>query len=200
MKKTYSAEIAKTIDRFLKEDGWSFSFDEKYGLFKFELHLIKSKIKEINYIIAVKEHEYIVHAIAPIGADNEDKKMMSAMAEFICRVNYGLKNGSFQLDMEDGEVQYKVFVDCEGIIPSKEIVQNSILCPAAMFEHYGSRIADIIFGNFTSPPPAEQWEEEAEVDLDFIPREFFEDDEDTDTDCFPLMLKPDLFDTQGGDD
>ena len=102
--KNYSAEIANAIKSYLKEDDWHFSFDEETGLFRFGLSL-SSKIKKINYIVDVKEDQYIVYAIAPIGADEEDKKMMATMAEFVCRANYGLKNGNFELDMRDGEVR-----------------------------------------------------------------------------------------------
>ena len=124
--KNYSAEIANAIKSYLKEDDWHFSFDEETGLFRFGLSL-SSKIKKINYIVDVKEDQYIVYAIAPIGADEEDKKMMATMAEFVCRANYGLKNGNFELDMRDGEVRFKCFADCEGITPSKDMVENSIL-------------------------------------------------------------------------
>lgn len=69
---------------------------------------------------------------------------MAIMAEFICRANYGLKNGNFELDMRDGEIRYKSFVDCEGLTPTTEMVRNSIHCPAAMFDRYGDGIVDII--------------------------------------------------------
>lgn len=81
--KLYSVKIANAIKSYLEEDDWHFSFDEKKGLFKFNLSL-KSKIKNISYIIDVKEDEYIVFVVSPIGADVEDKTMMSQMAEFIC--------------------------------------------------------------------------------------------------------------------
>ena len=72
------------------------------------------------------------------------------MADFICRANYGLLNGNFELDIRDGEIRYKTYVDCEGNNPSIEIVRNSIYCPAAMMERYSAGIADIIFGNATA--------------------------------------------------
>ena len=89
--KIYSKDIAHAINTYLKEDDWHFSFDEIRGVFKFGLSL-KAKMKKINYFIYVKEDEYIVYAVSPLGADEEDEKMMAAMAEFVCRANYGLKN------------------------------------------------------------------------------------------------------------
>jgi len=144
--KAYSMDIANAINTFLKEDDWHYSFDEQRGVFKFGLNL-KSKLKKVNYLIHVKEDEYIVYAISPIGADEDDETMMAAIAEFVCRANYGLKNGNFELDMRDGEVRFKSFVDCEDIMPSVEVIRNSIHCPAAMFKQYGDGIIDIIFGN-----------------------------------------------------
>lgn len=155
--KNYSQEIANAIKSYLKEGDWRFSFDEEGGFFRFGLTL-SCRLKEIRYIVDVQEDEYLVYAVSPIGADVDDKKMMATMAEFVCRANYVLKNGNFEFDMRDGEVRYKCFVDCEDIIPSKNIVRNSILCPAAMFKRYGSGIVDIIFANTTAKEAAEKCE------------------------------------------
>lgn len=217
--RNYSLEIANAINSYLKQDDWHFSFDEENGLFRFGLSL-SSKIKKINYIVDVKEDEYIVYAIAPIGADEEDKKMMATMAEFVCRANYGLKNGNFELDMRDGEVRFKCFVDCESITPSKDMVQNSIHCPAIMFKRYGSGIVDIIFGNVTATEAVERCEKAAENEIRSLLTELMEgegepsemlaklaermgsseDDEPYDAGCVPAMIKTDLFGSEGDDD
>lgn len=217
--RNYSTEIANAIKSYLEEDDWHFSFDEETGLFRFGLSL-SSKIKKINYIVDVKEDEYIVYAIAPIGADEEDKKMMATMAEFVCRVNYGLKNGNFELDMRDGEVRFKCFVDCESITPSKDMVQNSIHCPAIMFKRYGSGIVDIIFGNVTATEAVNRCEKAAEIEMRSFLSELMEgegepsemlaklaerlgsseDDEPYDAGCVPAMIKTDLFGSEGDDD
>ncbi len=216
----YSAEIASVIKSYLKEDDWHFSFDEESGLFRFGLSL-SSKLKKINYIVDVKKDEYIVYAIAPIGADEEDKMMMAAMAEFICRANYGLPHGNFELDMRDGEVRFKCFVDCEGITPSKDMVQNSIHCPAAMFKRYGSGIVDIIFGNATAKEAVEKCEKATEDEIRSILSELMEgegkgefgemleklaerlnspDDEPINAGCVPTKIKTDLFGTEGDEE
>lgn len=217
--RNYSMEIANAINSYLKQDDWHFSFDEENGLFRFGLSL-SSKIKKINYIVDVKEDEYIVYAIAPIGADEEDKKMMATMAEFVCRANYGLKNGNFELDMRDGEVRFKCFVDCESITPSKDMVQNSIHCPAIMFKRYGSGIVDIIFGNVTASEAVKRCEKAAENEIRSLLSELMEgegepsemlaklaerlgssdDDEPYDAGCVPAMIKTDLFGSEGDDD
>ena len=221
--KNYSETIANTIKSYLKEDDWHFSFDEETGLFRFGLSL-SSKIKKINYIVDVKEDEYIVYAIAPIGADEEDKKMMANMAEFVCRANYGLKMGNFELDMRDGEIRFKCFVDCDGITPTDNMVRHSIHCPAAMFKRYGSGIVDIIFGNATAKEAFEKCEKATEDEMRSLLSELMEgeggsefgemlaklaerlgmpeegDDESSGAGCVPATIKTDLFGTEGDDD
>lgn len=176
-KRTYSKSIANAINNFLTEDEWNFSFDEQRGLFKFGLCL-KGKIKKISYVVDVKEDEYIVYAISPLGVDDDDEKMMASMAEFICRANYGLKNGNFELDMRDGEIRFKSFVDCEGITPTLEMVKNRIHCPAAMFDRYGVGIVDIIFGNTTAKDAIAKCEKTPAEELSAILGEDIDGDED----------------------
>jgi hypothetical protein len=175
--RTYSKSIADAINSFLTEDDWHFSFDDQRGLFKFGLNL-KGRIKNVRYIVDVKDDEYVVYAISPIGADEDDEKKMAIMAEFICRANYGLKNGNFELDMRDGEIRYKSFVDCEGLTPTTEMVRNSIHCPAAMFDRYGDGIVDIIFGNSTAKEAVAKCEKSPEEELRALLGEEFDGDDD----------------------
>lgn len=175
--RTYSKSIANTINNFLTEDDWHFSFDDQRGLFKFSLFL-KGRIKKVSYIVDVKDDEYIVYAISPLGADDDDEKMMAAMSEFVCRANYRLKNGNFELDMRDGEIRFKCFVDCEGITPTLEMVKNSIYCPAAMFDRYGMGIIDIIFGNATAKEAIAKCEKSPAEELCALLGEELGEDED----------------------
>lgn len=177
--RAYSKSIANVINTFLTEDGWHFSFDDKRGLFRFGLNL-KGRIKKVSYIIDVKDDEYVVYAISPLGADDGDEKMMATMADFLCRANYGLKNGNFELDMRDGEIRYKSFVDCEGTTPTTEMVRNSIHCPAAMFDRYGAGIVDIIFGNATAMEAIAKCEKSPAEELRALLGDEFGGDEDMD--------------------
>ena len=163
-KKAYSNDLVRVIEKFLNDDDWNFSFDDERGMFRFGLR-IKGKINNINYVVDVKEEEYLVYAISPISADQDDKKMMTNMAEFICRANYGLKMGNFEFDFSDGEISYKVHVPCEDIIPSTAIVKRSIYCPATLFEQYGSGIVNIIFNGASGKEAVEKCENNSSNDM-----------------------------------
>ena len=146
-KSTYSNEIAKAVEQFLKEKNWHFDFLENAGLFKFDLK-ISSKIRKIKYVIDVKNDELVVYGICPVHADEKDEEMMAQMSEFLHRANYGLKNGCFEFDYEDGEIGFRSYIDCDGRLPSAENVKNSIYCTAAMFEQYGDGITSIVFADY----------------------------------------------------
>lgn len=140
----YSPEIVENIKEFLDSDDWKFEFNEEKGSFNFGV-TIDSNIKNIRYFLPVREDGYTVYAVSPINADNHDKDVMREMSEFICRANYGIRNGNFELDMRDGEIRYKVFVDCENITLSQEVIKNSIVIPSIMFERYSPGMIDIMF-------------------------------------------------------
>lgn len=218
--KSYSQIIANGIKSFLEEDDWHFSFDEQRGLFEFGLSL-KGKLKKINYIVKVKEADYVVYAVSPIGADADDEKAMLNMADFVCRANYGLVNGNFELDMSDGEVRFKCFVDCDGITPTKEMVRNSIYCPYAMFKRYGAGVIDIIYGNAPAKEAIERCEKATEDELRTLLSELFDveesceldeliekmvdrpdsanEEKNTEVESKPIHLKTNLFGTEGAD-
>lgn len=140
----YSIEIANIVKQFLTEDSWNFSFDEEHGIFKFGLR-IKGKIHSLKYFISIRTNEVIVYGICSIGVEEEDNKMMMEMAEFLHRVNWGLRNGCFEFDFRDGEIRFRSYIDCDKTLPSIESIKNSIFCTAAMFEKYGAGITSIIF-------------------------------------------------------
>lgn len=137
----YSKELAQAINNFLVEDDWKFGFDEDKGVFKFSCD-VRSKLKSVDCLIRVREDSYMVIVICRLSAED----CTTEMAEFITRANYGLNNGNFEMDFNDGEIRYKVFVDCEDSMPNSAIIKNSIYLPIIMFERYGDGIASVIFG------------------------------------------------------
>ena len=169
MKKfTYSNEIVAVVKQFLDADDWHYSFDENRGIFDFGLR-IRSKIQKIKYIV--------FYGICPIGADRDDTEMMAQMSEFLCRANYGLKNGSFEFDFRDGEIRYKSFVDCDGVLPSTEVVKNSIYCIDVMYKRYAPGILDIIFAGCSAKDAIAKCEKSSEEELRRLFSELGEDAE-----------------------
>ena len=142
--RTYSQELVSAIRRFLIDDDWKFEFDDENGIFRFGVN-IDGKMKHVNYFVPVRDDSYTVYAISPVSADSDDLQCMNAITEFICRANYGLRNGNFEIDMRDGEIRYKVHVDCSGGVPAKSVIENSVYVPSLALERYAPGILDVIF-------------------------------------------------------
>lgn len=149
MAQNYSIEIANVVKNFLDTDDWHYSFDDEDGIFSFNLKL-GGKINKISYKLMVRDDSYTNYAICPFNGDTDDPEGMARLAEFFSRANYGLRNGNFELDFRDGEIRYKSYVDCEGQLPSTEVVKNSIYVIAAMFQHYAPGITAVLYTDMSA--------------------------------------------------
>ena len=154
MSSSYSYGIAKAINSFLTGDDWNSTFDDENGKFRFNLSL-QTKLKNIQYLIYVGDDHFTVYAVSSVSADDDS---MAAVAEFISRANYGLRNGNFELDFRDGEIRYKCYVDCEGVYPGTEVIRSSIYTPAAMFKRYGDGLLSVIFAGMDPKDAVERCE------------------------------------------
>ena len=152
MSESYSKSIANAVKDVLAAEEFNFSFDEDNGLFRLNF-TIDGPIHSLDLFIDIRESNYTVRAVPPIVADAQNSSVMAAIAEFICRANYGLVYGNFDIDFSDGEISYRVFVDCNGITPNKDMIMASVYVPTDVFERYAPGIAAVLFG---SANPEEQ--------------------------------------------
>ena len=62
-------------------------------------------------------------------------------AEYLHRANYGLINGNFEIDFNDGEIRYKTLTFCQNPSNiSNELIDNCVILPCKMIEKYGKGI------------------------------------------------------------
>jgi len=153
----YSQDVAKAVRLFMTDfmtDGArAFTFDKKEGVFRATLNA-GGDLRMLGCLIVVGEGYFRSYIVSPIGADPGDPAKLAAMSEFICRVNYGMRNGNFELDYSDGEIRYKSFVDCSGgITPSRDIIENSVIAGIEMTKRYFPGIKAVLF-NGVSPKEA----------------------------------------------
>jgi hypothetical protein len=59
-------------------------------------------------IILVTDDSYT--AYVKISLDTDDNSKV-AVAEFLTRANYGIKNGCFEMDFLDSEIRYRTYVN-----------------------------------------------------------------------------------------
>jgi len=143
----YSPELVEAIKTHIKEqDLHLVAFDEELGSFSFNMHL-PAEFSSINVIIRVREDEFTTLAVCPVRPNTNDKEQMAKMAEFVCRANYGLRNGGFEFDFNDGELRYRCYVPCGEQIPSQELIRQSIATPALMLRRYSPGIIGVLYSH-----------------------------------------------------
>lgn len=67
------------------------------------------------------------------------------MAKLLAMINYGLIFGNFEIDYSDGEVRYKTAQTAK-LHTIKEVIEDSIIIPAYMFNKFGDAIIEVMFG------------------------------------------------------
>ena len=123
------------------------NFDLDRGVFTYNVDCSLKNVRALRFRIAVDENLILVLCTMPLNVDVDDPDVLKEMTEFICRVNYRLTFGNFNIDVNDGEIQFQMAIDCHGVDePSQEVIRRALLMPHAMFEQYGTAILDIMFG------------------------------------------------------
>ena len=158
MKKEFSEEIADKIIQYLEDNEYKYGYDEEKGIIKSGFST-SGKIGSLNYVFDIREEHYVVYVFIDLHAD---EKIRKEVAEYLTRANYGIRFGNFELDMNDGEIRYKVAVDCDHINLSREIVETSVNAPFAMFNRYGEHLCRVIFGLETAKEAITQADETEE--------------------------------------
>ena len=72
-------------------------------------------------LVIVLDDRSVVQVISPIPSHiPEDKRVDAAVA--VCVANYGMVNGSFDLDMSDGEIRFRVTQSYRGMELSDDFI------------------------------------------------------------------------------
>lgn len=143
MAKPYSPEISSFIETVLKEDDWNYLFNEKWGMFQFNLSL--EKINRISYYVSVSLDGFTTRAEAPVNVPLAQAETVCRIKEYIHMVNRNLRQGHLEMHPGTGEILYRCFTDCDGIEMSRDLVRNSICAAASAFELYGDGFMKILF-------------------------------------------------------
>ena len=113
---------------------------------KYERHdddlIIKSGIKgedlPINFILLVKPQNQVVQFISSLPFNiPEDKRVEAAIAVSIA--NYGLIDGSFDYDVNDGEIRFRLTSSYRDSYLGADLFEYMILCAASTVDDYNDR-------------------------------------------------------------
>ena len=138
----YSKEICQAITDFLDSDGWHYELDEERELIHFGVD-IKGKLRSTKVYVDLRKDKYLVFSTVSLKADEDCR---AELRDLINRINYGMIFGNFEMDDRDGEVRFRMAVDCKNCIPNRNVIENSIVIPVLMVQRYGDALLAVMMG------------------------------------------------------
>ncbi len=138
-------EVYATIIRMLDNMEW------KYEKHEDDL-LIKSGVKgddlPIEFIMVVRPKNQVVQFISSLPFNMpEDKRVDGAIA--VCVANYGLVDGSFDYDLRDGEIRFRLTCSYRESTLSEELFNYMIMVSASTVDNYNDKFFMIAKGMMT---------------------------------------------------
>ncbi|WP_168500143.1 YbjN domain-containing protein [Anabaena sp. UHCC 0204] len=132
--------IFANVIAFFEKDDWQFrKIDDEDSL----LLAFEGDNGRWNCYAKVREEQkqFVFYSICPVQI-SEDKRL--TIAEFITRANYGMINGNFEMDFNDGEIRYKTSIDVDGDQLSYALIKNLVYANVTMMDEYLPGIINII--------------------------------------------------------
>ena len=124
--------------------------------FKYERHdedlLIKSGIRgedlPVEFVMVVLPKNEVVQFISPMPFKiAEDKRVEAAVAVAIA--NYGLINGSFDFDLSDGEIRFRLTTSYRDSTLGKDLFEYMMMVGASTVDNYNDKFLMLSKGIIT---------------------------------------------------
>eukprot|EP00771_Trimastix_marina_P001129 gnl/Trimastix_PCT/2174.p1 GENE.gnl/Trimastix_PCT/2174~~gnl/Trimastix_PCT/2174.p1 ORF type:complete len:196 (+),score=35.05 gnl/Trimastix_PCT/2174:46-588(+) len=113
MSKTRWGSYLDAVITFLNEKGLRFRTVREKNICHMVFH-DESTNEDANVVIETHEDKDVI-VINTLCVDKCPEARRSAVCEFIAKANYGLHVGCWNIDMNDGECEYRTAVNCAGV-------------------------------------------------------------------------------------
>ncbi len=137
-------ELAVLVETYLNSQNWKFGYNADRGLFT--LNMSTKNFTGSRVVIQINDDSIIAYAIAPINVPEEKRQ---AACEFIARANYGLKVGTLEMDMNDGEIRNRTYIIAKDALPNLADVEKCVDFSFLVLDRYGKGLLPMIYGNLT---------------------------------------------------
>lgn len=136
----YSEGIAVKLEEYFKQQDWSYSFDPISGMFSVEAEL-SCRLAAALVVYQVTEEGFLCYTTV---MDSALPEMRAVVGEYLHRANYGLPNGNFEFDYDEGSVHFKTYFDCPDGIPTRKQMDDSMAIGLTVFDRYGDGLYELM--------------------------------------------------------
>lgn len=142
--------LFKVLFDILSLDGWEFNFDKKNEIIKLEIAGVNTNF---HVFLLVDEEQESLLCNTHIRQKITHSKRLE-VCDFMNRVNYELANGNFEMDMDNGEIRYRTFLDLADVEPSKDQVLNIVWNGVLGFDTYYPGLMKLLYENYSAEAAA----------------------------------------------
>ncbi|MEM9805854.1 MAG: YbjN domain-containing protein [Cyanobacteria bacterium P01_D01_bin.56] len=136
----YRTSLLQTIGAFFVKEDWSFDQNIEKSVLRLQ-HTGEHGKWECYAKTQEDNQVFLFYSIPDLKAP---KDKLLDVADYICRVNYGLVMGNLEIDFEDGEIRYKTSIDVEGDTLSFELIRNMVYANVSLMDLYLPGLVAII--------------------------------------------------------
>lgn len=144
-KQAKAKKVYKDMVKALKAKKWHFTEKEE------ELTIVSNYRGDdllVNFVIRIDAEREVIQFLSPFDFKiNQSKRVDAAVA--VCVANYGLVNGSFDMDISDGEIRYRLttsYCDCD---LGKDFFYDMMATAVLTTDKYNDRFKMLNDGNMT---------------------------------------------------
>ncbi|HEY9830618.1 MAG TPA: YbjN domain-containing protein [Stenomitos sp.] len=138
-------QLFEAVTNFFEEDEWNFLEIENGRVLRLDITLENSDYTCYAFIDE-EEHIFRFYSICPVKVPLKQRLLL---AEFLTRVNYGLRIGNFEMDFEDGDIRYKTSIDVEGERLTPPFVKHLVYNNLSVMDNYLPGIMKVIYGGMS---------------------------------------------------
>ncbi|MBE5799431.1 MAG: hypothetical protein E7321_05710 [Clostridiales bacterium] len=147
----YSSQIADTLRELIASTGVIATFEDKGSVGVFTIRMkLRCRMQSAQMLVLVREDSFSTLTTLPLTADTDHRL---AVAEYLTRANFNLRNGNFELNMNDGEIRFKTYVHVGSGTTDLSAARQAIFLPFLMIDRFGDGLIDVLFG-FRTPREA----------------------------------------------
>ena len=134
------ADLHAAVTGYLTKRGWPL---EDRGHLVVTPVLGRSGRWSAFFEIRDADQQLIVYSVVPVTVPPERR---TDVALYLTRANFGLVIGSFEMDLDDGEVRFRTSVDVDGTEMSEPIIDHLFLANIVGVDQYFAGLRSVMRG------------------------------------------------------
>ena len=144
-KNKFSLRILETFKEVLDDDmGYAYIYDKNKNIIRYEISYSDVIGYQSAFYIEVYGNEFSITADMPIGCRGGNSPD-PAVVEFLCRANYGMTHGYFDLEPKAGQIKYRIKYKCDDAPPTAEDIRIYLDTASSMISRYFPGLFDVLF-------------------------------------------------------